>query len=257
MTPSEKLVTLARRNCIDNILYWTNYYETTRGKNLTYDFNIFPRYQTAEAILKDIETLVGKDFQLLDDCYKEIKSFGLNSQSHFTTGKLNDLQKRAINDARQKFIAFIDKISNEQLDKVEPLPFRRRLLENEANLVRQELQRHWNFDGGYWEPLTSCSPKPFAFFDKENLTENDFQKIKDIILNQSDNKIYEVSEQRYDYEIDNSEIEPDCYEIIYTDKNFEWIIYGSHEGTIAFGGEWLLNELDKQLSDKIELKNKW
>ena len=141
MTHSEKIITLARRNCIDNILYWTNYYETTRGKNLTYDFNIFPRYQTAEAILKDIETLVGKDFQTLDDCYKEIKFFGLNSQSHFTTGKLNDLQKRAINDARQKFITFIDNISNEQIDKVEPLPFRRRLLENEANSVRKEIGR--------------------------------------------------------------------------------------------------------------------
>ena len=89
------------------------------------------------------------------------------------------------------------------------------------------------------------------------MNENDFQKIKDIVLNQPDNRIYEISEQRYDYEIDKSEIEPDCYEIIYTDVNFEWIIYGSHEGTIAFGGEWLLNELDKQLSDKIELKNKW
>ena len=92
MTPTNKIVTLARRYCIDNIHYWTNYYEINKDKNLKYDFNIFPRYQTAEAILKDIETLVGKTFQSVDQCNKELKEFGLNSQSHFTTGKLNELQ---------------------------------------------------------------------------------------------------------------------------------------------------------------------
>jgi hypothetical protein len=104
--------------------------------------------------------------------------------------------------------------------------------------------------------LTPCSPKPFVFYDKENLTDADFKKIKDIILSYPNGRIYEISETRYDYEIDKSEFEADCYEILYTDKNFEWIVYGSHEGTIAFGGEWLLSELDKQLSDKFELKNK-
>lgn len=170
-------------------------------------------------------------------------------------GELNIIQKRAIEDARQKFVNFIDKINDEQIDKVEPLPFRRRLLENEAGVVRQQLQQHWNFDGGYWEPLVACSPKPFVFFDKENLNENEFKKIKDIILKLPYVTIYEVSEDLYDYEIDKSEMETDCYEVIYTDKNFEWIIYGSHEGTLAFGGEWLLAELDKQLIDKTGFKN--
>lgn len=263
MTPTERVVTLARQFCIDNIQYWTDYYEKNRsGNNMPYDYskhdyNVFPRYQTSEAILRGIETIVGKTYDSIEQCKNEIRELGLTSQSHFTTGKLNGLQGKAIEDARQKFVFFIDAITEEQLDKVEPLPYRRRFLESEANSIRQELATHWNFDGGYWEPLTPCSPKPFVFFDKENLTENDFQKIKDIILSQPDNRIYEISEQRYDYEIDKSEIEIDCYEIIYTDKKFEWIIYGSHEGTIAFGGDWLLTELDKQLSDKLELKNKW
>lgn len=263
MTQTEQILTLARWFCVDNILYWTDYYKKTRsGNDLPYDYskhdyNVFPRYQTAEAILRGIESLVGKVFDSVDQCKNEIKELGRTSQSHFTTGKLNGLQGKAIEDARQQFIDFVDQITVEQLHKVEPLPYRRTLLESEANAVREELKKHWNFDGGYWEPLTSCSTKPFVFYHKENLIEDDFRKIKNIVLSYSDDRIYEISETRYDYEIDNLEFEADCYEIIYTNKKYEWIIYGSHEGTIAFGGEWLLTELDKQLSDKLELKNKW
>lgn len=263
MTQTEQIVTLARRFCIEKILYWTDYYKKTRtGNNLPYDYskhdyNVFPCYQTAEAILRGIESLVGKQFDSIDQCKSEIKKLGKTSESHFTTGKLNGLQGKAIEDTRQQFIDFVEQITVEQLDNVDPLPYRRTLLENEASTVRQELNKHWNFDGGYWEPLTTCSPKPFVFYNKKNLNEDDFKKIKNIIIGYSNNRIYEISETRYDYEIDNSEFEADCYEIIYTDKKFEWIIYGSHEGTIAFGGEWLLTELDKQLSTKLELKNKW
>ena len=257
MTQTDKIVTLARRYCIDSIIYWTDYYKINKEKNLKYDFNIFPRYQTGEAILNNIEKLVGKSFKNVEQCSIELKEFGLNSQSHFTTGKLNDLQIQSIKDARQKFIDFIDQITNEQLDKVEPLPFRRRLLDHEANEIRQNLNIHWGFDGGYWEPLTTCSPKPFAFFDVANLSETDFEKLREIIFNKSGKRIYEISERSLDYEIDNTEFDPNCYEIIFTGKDYDWIFYGSHEGTIAFGGDWLLTEVDIQLKNKTEFKSKW
>ena len=56
---------------------------------------------------------------------------------------------------------------------------------------------------------------------------------------------------------DNSEFDPDCYETVYVDENYDWIVYGSHEGTIAFGGSWLLIEIEKQLRDKKKLANQW
>jgi hypothetical protein len=263
MTHIEKITTLARQYCIDNIRYWTDFYK--EGKDINgfpydyskHDYSVFPRYQTSDAILKGIETIVGKEFSNIDECKEKLKELGLISQSHFTTGKLNGLQCKAIEDSRQKFIDFIDQVTIEQLDKVESLPYRRRFLEKEANEIREKLNKVWNFDGGYWEPLTVCSPLPFTFFDKENLTENDFNKIKEIILNWRDDRILEISEQRLDYEIDKVEFDPDCYEIIFVPKNFEWIYYGSHEGTIAFGGDWLLKEIDIKLNDKVDFKNKW
>jgi hypothetical protein len=261
MTETEKIITLARRYCTENYTLWANKYSMGKsGNNNPYsdnDYNIFPRYNAIDAILKGVETIVGKSFIDIENCKSELKAIGQNCQTLFTTGKLNEISKKAIQEERKKFNDFIDIITDEQLETVEPLPYRRRLLESEANEVRKKLLKNWNFDGGYWEPLTPCCIKPFIFFNKENLSEHDFKIIKDIILCFQDNTIYEISEQRYDYEIAKSEIDIDCYETIYTNKNFEWIIYGSHEGTIAFGGEWLLAQLDKKLGDKRELKNKW
>jgi hypothetical protein len=257
MTQTEKIVTLARRYCIDNIHYWTNYYAINKGKDLKYDYKIFPRYQTSEAILNDIETLVGKDFESVEQCFSELKVFGVTSQSPFTTGKLNELQIKSIKDARQKFKDYINQITVEQFGNVEPLPYKRRMLEEEANKVRENLLKYWGFDGSYWEPLNSSSPKPFYFFDKEKLSDEDFEKLKDIVLEKASFRIYEISETRKDYEIDKTEFEPNCYEIIYTGKEFDWIFYGSHEGTIAFGGDWLLADVDIRLSDKTEHKNSW
>ena len=261
MTTTDKIITLARRYCSENFSFWADKYSIEKsGNNNPYsdnDYNIFPRYNALTAILKGVETIVGKTFDSIDQCKNELKSLGQDSQTPFTKGKQNEIEKKAIQDERQKFINFIDTITDHQIETVEPLPYRRRLLEKEASEVREQLLKHWNFDGSYWEPLTSCSPHPFIFFSKDNLTDQDYKKIKKIISDRAENKIYEITEEQYDYLTDNSEFEPDCYETIYTDKNFDWIVYGSHEGTIAFGGAWLLTELDRQLSDKKELVNQW
>lgn len=35
----------------------------------------------------------------------------------------------------------------------------------------------------------------------------------------------------------------------WTSGNMDWIIYASHDGTITFGGEWLINELKSSWGD--------
>ena len=69
--------------------------------------------------------------------------------------------------------------------------------------------------------------------------------------------VYEITEDRLDYEIEASEFDKDSTETAYTDRENSWIIYLSHEGTIAFGGQQLMEELDIILVDKAGLKNKW
>jgi len=262
MTTSERIITLARHYCIDNFMYWSEKYQNERtGTDIPYtysdnDYNLFPRYNTLDAILKGIETIVGSSFPSEDLCKLEIKKLGQDSNTIFTTGKLNKIEIIAIQDERQKFSKFIDNLKITQIENVEPLPYKRRLKEAETKEIRKGLKEHWNFDGGYWEPLISCSPKPFIFFDKTNLDEADFVKIK-MIISTICTRIYEVNEDGYDYEIDNSVFEPDCYETIFTNNKYDWIIYGSHERTISFGGIWLLTEIEKYLTDKKQFINIW
>ena len=260
MDTTEKIITLARRYCIENFRFWTNRYSIENsGNNNPYsdnDYNIFPRYNVLDAILKGVETLVGQSFESIDQCKCELKIIGQENQTPFTTGKQNAIEKAAMLDERQKFITFLNEITSNIIENVEPLPYRRRLLEDEANQIRKELFKAWNFDGTYWEPLDSRSPHPVVFFNKGNLDKKDFEKIKQIIVDHND-RIYEITEERWDYEIDNSEFDPRCYETVYTNKTYDWIYYGSHENTVAFSGDWLKNEITKQLSDKSQFQNQW
>jgi len=66
-----------------------------------------------------------------------------------------------------------------------------------------------------------------------------------------------LSEDRIDYELDKHEFNPDCYETVYTDRTFSWIIYGSHEGTLAFGGTKLIDKIMNIYNERKDLINKW
>jgi hypothetical protein len=262
MNESEQIITLARHYCIDNHKYWAVKYQNERtGSDFPYtysdtDYDIFPRYNALDAILKGIEIIVGSVFSNVEECKSKLKEIANSSNTIFTKGQTNNIEANAIEDERRKFVHFIDNLNLWDGRLIEPLPYRRRLLEVEATDIRNSLHDNWNFDGTYWEPLNNCSTKPFIFFNKENLDIEDFIKIKTAILTHT-NRIYEITEQGYDYEIDNIEFDADCYETVFTDRSFDWIVYGSHEGTLAFGGDWLLTELTNILHSKRDYINKW
>lgn len=260
MTPKEALITTARRYCIDNGSYWTNKYLKEGGGSRSYtdsDYNIFPRYNVLGAIRQGVETLVGQIFSSVDNCKNELKQVGLTSQSLFTTGKHNSISLNAMQDERNKFVKFIDNITDNDLELVEPLPHRRKLKADEAKQIRQRLLETWNYDGEYWEPLNNKSPKPTIFVMKEIVTQDDIEKIIQLVSERADNKIFEVSEDRNDYEIEIDSFNPDLYETICCDKSFEWVVYGSHESTISFGGTWLVEVVQKIFADRKEKLNLW
>jgi hypothetical protein len=50
---------------------------------------------------------------------------------------------------------------------------------------------------------------------------------------------------------------PYVSECFWFDSNKDWIMYVSHEGTVAFEGEWLINSIKEQLENywEFEIKN--
>lgn len=80
MTKTDKIITIARRYCSEGITFWASKYSDEKsGNNIRYsenDYNIFPRYNALVAILKGVETIVGKSYDNIDQCKNELKSLG-------------------------------------------------------------------------------------------------------------------------------------------------------------------------------------
>ncbi|MEG5146995.1 hypothetical protein QUB27_30120 [Microcoleus sp. AT8-B6] len=263
MTDTEALITAARRYLKDNFDYWADRYSKERTGNdfpYTYtdnDYNLFPRYNVLSAILDNVETLVGQNRLGFEACKQKLKDVGLTANSPFTTGEQNDTAKTAMQDERKKFNHFMESVTVNDLQEIEPLPYRRILTKVESEQVRQALLEHWNFQGNYWEPLEELSPKPNIFLMKDNITDSDYEQIIEGIQKRADNKVFEITEDGSDAEIEISLFHPDCYETIYCDKSYEWIVYGSHESTVAFGGTWLLDFIRQLYIDRQDKLNKW
>ncbi|MGB4818852.1 MAG: hypothetical protein WBP33_07025 [Saprospiraceae bacterium] len=228
------------------------------------------------AIQQGIETLVGQEFQSFDNCKQHLSDIGLKSHSIFTiesntdihllgesgkykstTGKQNPIAKNAMTEERAKFVEFINSRTTENISRVEPLPYRHRLTDQEMISVRKQLADLWNYDGDYWNPLDDKSPKETVFIMKDNLTKDDSKKIIDFIASNPSKKFFEITEDRIDYEIEIDSFNLDLYETIVTDKSFEWVIYGSHEGTITFGGTFLNDFVKNLFANRQEKLNKW
>lgn len=250
------------------------------GSNNPYsknDYNLFPRYNALGAILQGVQTIVGREFNSFEECKAELKRIGMESHSIFTingseelhllgkiskyfgmSGKHNKIEKKAIQNEREKFVAFIAEQSPESVRDVEPLPYERRLSEKESEQVRKKLLENWNFDGDYWEPLDNKSPKPTIFLMDDNIEQSDKQEIEKILKeNVKTDKIFVITEDRLDYEVEIEQLSIDLYETIICDKTFEWVVYGSHESTTAFGGDLLIKKLNQLFENRKEKLDKW
>lgn len=250
------------------------------GNNNLYsknDYNLFPRYNALGAILQGVQTFVDKEFNSFEECKTVLKRIGMESNSIFTvngneelhllgkiskyfgkSGKHNKIERKAIQNEREKFVAFIAEQSPESVRDVEPLPYERRLSEEESEQVRKQLLECWNYDGDYWEPLENKSPKPTIFLMNDNIESSVKQEIeKSIKENIKTDKIFVITEDRIDYEIEIEQLSIDLYETIICDKTFEWVVYGSHESTTAFGGDFLINKLNQLFESRKEKLNKW
>ena len=260
MNKIESLVTLARRYCFEYFNMWSEKYRNEGSGNVHHysdsDYNIFPRYNAIEAIKLGIETIVGKQYDSIDQCKSELINLGLSSQTIFTTSSRNNIEEKAIYDERIKFKEYIENISDFDLLDVDPLTYARKMIDYESIQVSKEISKSWNFDGGYWVPLKDIS-RETVFLNKDNISKKDYKQIYEFIINNSDKYLIMLTEEHYDYEIDKSEFDPDCYETVYSDKTFSWIIYGSHENTLAFGGNLLIQKVFEIYRNRSELINQW
>jgi hypothetical protein len=247
MTSTEALITAARRYCREHFLYWAHRYskERTGADYPVYsysdsDYNLFSRYNILDAILGEVEALTGKTFASLADCRAALTQIGHTADSDLTKSNDNVIVSAAIREERDKFIQYIATVTPEALAQVTPLPHRRRLEEEEKDDVYQQLLERWNYDGGYWDPVDNLSPVEIVYLSRQAITPDDYQAIAGFISVYAAPYLLEATEEGIITEIAAADLQLDVVETVYCDRNYQWLIYISHEATVTFAGTELL-----------------
>ena len=250
----EQLHTAIRHYCIENHqFWWSKYFELSSLNNIRDEFDytneaysVFPRYNILNAILTEIEKTQPADFSNLEEAKEYFCLVADQAENIFTKPPNNEIAIRVMNEERQKLSVFITQLNTADLERIEPLFYRRVLSENENQILRGKLKSVWNVDD-YWFPLTDWSPQNTEAFQNKYFEEElGYEKTRQILRNSGVQRIWELREGEINYEIDVNAVEfyYSGEEKFWFDKTFDWLIYVSHESSITFAGA-VLPEIKK------------
>ncbi|WP_099224691.1 hypothetical protein [Listeria costaricensis] len=260
MNAEEKLVTLSRRYCLEHYKYWSNVYSKRRAriKSASYqldrkDYDIFPRFQKLERILYGIESLVGKIFLNADDCMAQLREAVHYHSIYLTELTTDPRAKKALLEEEMNYLAFLDGIDRAHIDEqfVMPLPYVRRLSDDEAREIRRRLQATYQFDDFAWIPLIEVDGVKSLSFNVEEITPYQSELIQ-AVRSMIDGTFYQIDETGSHYEKSGSEFDLIGVETVWCALDFEWMIYRSHEETLTFSGGKLLLVVQKIVKDSRE-----
>ena len=256
MTPKAKLHTYARRWCIERQAALRQ--EKDRPIEQGADDGIscrWTRIHLLEAILIAIERLVPEEFssrQITEWRLVEVgQSTPLQSLHRFSSRQKEDVQ--AIQEERTLFTGAVRTFTAQKDWKkwsVEPLPYRRTLLEEESACLTAGLRETWGITKRWWLPFDHYSfPYEVLVFDsaamKDSLTTEAMRKI---MASHGVDRIYELVESKTspDREVALTLWEP--YKGFWTEKYWvterrDWLFYTTHDGSTTIAGDWLLAEI--------------
>lgn len=128
------------------------------------------------------------------------------------------------------------------------------------NEIRKKLTDRWKADF-MWIPLNGFPyPDDTNYFNRDEFEANfGFKKLISAVkkVNGEEN-IFLISEIKEDKEISPNQISSfNSIEKFYVDKNADWIIYLSHENTIAFGGKKLIDQIKKNWPECEKFEFPW
>jgi len=119
----------------------------------------------------------------------------------------------------------------------------RELTEDETDKLNRSLLQVWEITNSYWYPLKEISRHDVIAFDADAFESTfGFEKLREILKDTKE--IYEIKEWKDKgniVEFDSLEPQYDGEgEGFWFTKDMKWIIYCSHEDSITFGGESII-----------------
>jgi hypothetical protein len=185
-----------------------------------------------------------------DDVLREM--FGEPSLDH--VAQLDELLTAQEAETAPRFFAlwdeYISGLGSPQLREIEPMPSRRVLTESESKQLRHTLAARWGVNG-YWYPLSQPDSgiNVIAFHQELWEQRNGTGILLRALEDRAIEKCFALLEGPSDYELDRALVDPTYQgDEIYITSDFEWLIYSSHESSIAVAG-WLADLFKSQWPD--------
>ena len=223
---------------------------------------LYVGYQVAYEMLFKLSTLIDKPFEDISYLKETILNFIDVHYEPYLLKPQNKLAKHIIEKTNLEFRDFLEEVTStkEPLSLIN-IPYNRVIIGSEAIVLQEKFRSVWGYvNTSLWFPLIGDEPKdnPEKFFIMFDYLEPYMKQIEQII-GLPQRHIYCYGESNFEPSncIETVEIgKYDGCEKIYTDTDFSWAIYFSHENTVSFAGS-IVPEVKKLLSDKKEHWNKF
>lgn len=181
--------------------------------------------------------------------------------AHFIVTPRNKSEELRIGKIRSAFAAQLDRVlAGELSGDVPVLPYRRVLTGEEAKTVQARFASVWHYDGDYWYPLNRLPDGMrgnVLFLMEQHVTPHMDALLP--LLGLPERPVYRAKEydpDGYFFELTGEFTPYWGSEWAYTDTDFSWMIYFSHEGSVSFAGS--IVEAAKELfRDEAAYFDKW
>ena len=250
-----KIIDHLRLWCVNKGNAYHYVYQKNRG--ITYVGYIF----TDELEFK-LMTFIDVDFQSLDELKCEIKNMLDIHYEPSILKPVNQLTIHIIDKTTAEFLRFADEIFDSYKDLSEAdIPYKRAVIGKEADILINKFREIWGYvNTDYWYPLNGNFPEEITskFYVMSEYAKP-YLHVLELLLKMRDEHVYRYGENNFYpphvLEVDGfSEFKG--LEMIYTDKDFSWAIYFSHEDTVAFAGS-IVDMVKNLLKDERENFNKF
>lgn len=188
-----------------------------------------------------LSTLIDKPFESINDLKKEMLNFTDIVYNSSISKAKKRYKKRVISETIQTFCDYLeDVLSRKDNLEIADIPYERMIVGEEANMLKEKFYSVWGYgDRRYWYPLEDY---PIKDTDKIFIMYQYFKPHKEHfeqIIGLPQTHMYCFGEDFYpaqNYVETNSFDEYYGSEEFYTDKDFTWAVYFSHESTVTFAG---------------------
>ena len=250
-------------NIINHLKLWCiNKAKAYQKVNGNFGGITFVGYQVAYELEFKLSTLIDKSF----DCIEDLKTEVVNLiDVHYESSVLNprnSLAKQIIDKTNREFCEFFEDLSSKsETLTLADIPYARAIVGAEATALQDKFRSVWGYvNTSCWFPLMGDEPKEISekFFVMFDHIESYMKQLEQVIgLPQTHLYRYGESAFRPQNCMETVElIEYGGCETIYTDKDFSWAIYFSHENTVAFAGS-IVPKVKDLLSNEKEHWNKF